>query len=134
MLKVILHALKQWYAKHLTQIQEETMQKMQTGNQRAYAENVSQMQGREFPSEEAIQKVIQAYQEEIKDSEQISKRTRHSVQSVDKNQVRKKRASKVRDLHSTKTSKGDAKRTLRKPSTQSNKVGRRKLPPTVRGL
>lgn len=69
MLKVIFHALKQWYAKHLTQIQEETMQKMQTGSQRAYAENVSQMQGRELPSEGAIQKVIQAYQEETKESE-----------------------------------------------------------------
>lgn len=134
MLKVIFHALKQWYAKHLTQIQEETMQKVQTGSQRAYAENVSQMQGREFPSEEAIQKVIKAYQEEIKETEQIGKRTRRSVQSMDKNKVRKEWASKVRDMQPNKTNKGDAKRALRKPSTQSNKVGRRKLPPSVRGL
>lgn len=91
-----------------------------------------------FPSYEAFEKACYAFieEEQAKESEtgQVSKRPRRSVQSVDKTEVRKERVGKVRNVHSQKTSKGNAKRTLRKPSAQGNKVGRRKLPPSVRGL
>jgi len=91
-----------------------------------------------FPSYEGTEKTVKAFVEEEKSKEsetgKVSKRPRRSVQSMDTPQVRKERISKVRNLHSPKASEGDAKRTLRQPSTQSNKVGRRKLPPSVRGL
>lgn len=132
-IKTILFAIKKKYGYYAQELGDSQMSSLSQGVQNKQSDSpVSNVPI--FPSEGTIQKVIKAYQEEIKKSEQIGKRTRRSVQSMDKTEVRKERASKVRDVQPSKTNKGDAKRTLRKSSTQSNKVGRRKLPPAVRGL
>ena len=140
-IKTILFAIKKRYGYYAQELGDSEMQEVQKRVCNKHSTlDLSHMQygGNKyiFPSYEAFEKACKAFieEEKTKESEQVSTRPRRSVQPVDKTEVRKERISKVRNLHSPKTSKGDAKRTLRKPSTQSNKVGRRKLPPSVRGL